>query len=111
MRRISEGKRPRGIGRLRPRIVLYGETNPDEEVIGETVEADLQKPIDAVLVVGTTLKVPGMKRLVTEFSRAAKAQTASTVIWVSKEGPPAQLAPMFDVILLGDCDSSINLLE
>jgi len=110
-RRIAEGKRSRGIGRLRPRIVLYGEANPDEDVIGETVEKDLQKPIDAVLVVGTTMKVPGMKRLVTEFSRAAKARPASTVIWVSKEAPSAQLKRVFDVILLSDCDDTIALLE
>lgn len=110
-RRASEGRRPRGIGRLRPHIVLYGEANPDEDVIGQVVEADLQKPIDVVLVVGTSLKIPGMKRLVTEFSRAAKLQATSSVIWISKEAPPAHLMSIFDVILLGDCDDVIPLLE
>jgi len=44
----------------------------------------MHNSIYLVLVVGTTMKVPGMKRLVTEFCRAAKVRPASTVIWVSR---------------------------
>ncbi len=110
-RRVAESKRLQDIERLRSRIVLYKKANPDEDVIGKTVEKDLQQSIDAVLVIGTTIKVPGIKRLITEFSRAAKARPASTVIWISKKALPAQLKRVFDVILLSDCDNTIALLE
>jgi NAD-dependent histone deacetylase SIR2 len=79
-RRVVKSKRSRGIERLRFRIVLYKEVNSNENLIEETIEKDLQKPIDTVLIIGTTMKVPGIKRLMIEFSRVAKARSTSTVI-------------------------------
>jgi len=64
LRTNFEGKRSHGIGRLRPRMVLYNEHNPDDEAIGSVTREDLRKRPDAVIVVGTTLKVPGVRRIV-----------------------------------------------
>jgi len=79
-RRVVKSKRSRGIKRLRSRIVLYEEANLNENLIEETVEKDLQKSIDIVLIIGTTMKVPSIKRLMIEFSRVAKARSTSTII-------------------------------
>ncbi|KAF9048472.1 DHS-like NAD/FAD-binding domain-containing protein, partial [Panaeolus papilionaceus] len=76
------GKRPRGIGRLRPSVVLYNEDHKDGEGVGEVVRRDLvggskgkgRSGADLVLVVGTSLRVPGTKRMVREFSKAVKAR-------------------------------------
>ena len=73
------GKRPRGIGRLRPSVVLYNEEHKDGEGVGEVVQRDLmgskgRSGADLLLVVGTSLKVPGTKRMVREFSKAVKAR-------------------------------------
>ncbi len=67
------GKRRLGIGRLRPNVVLYVEENPDDNVIGIAAMRDLQRGY-IVFVVGTGLKVPGARRLVTELCRAANAR-------------------------------------
>jgi len=127
--RAVVGKRRRGVGRLRPSVVLYGEEHRDGEGVGEVVRRDLMgfkrkwktkkdKDIgdgvegevkdgtaeavgkgkeadnakvktkakakvdsaggyagaDLVLVVGTSLKVPGTKRMVREFAKAVRCR-------------------------------------
>ena len=67
------GKRRRGIGGLRPNVVLYGEENRRGSEIGELTEQDLKTGPEIVFVMGTTLKVPRARRLVIELYRAAKA--------------------------------------
>lgn len=71
------GKRPRGIGKLRPSVVLYNEEHKDGEGLGEMVRRDLmgskgRSGADLLLVVGTSLRIPGTKRMVREFSKAVK---------------------------------------
>ncbi|GJJ08086.1 hypothetical protein Clacol_002294 [Clathrus columnatus] len=131
--RALVGKRLRGVGRLRPSVVLYGEEHREGEGVGEAVRRDLcgieietvqgdskdqavtaqdvptvetsssitetalsitegtsalpspskskpkarsrstRKGPDLLLVVGTSLRVPGTKRIVREFSKAVKS--------------------------------------
>lgn len=78
------GKRPRGIGKLRPNVVLYNEAHKDGEGVGEVVQKDLigsskgkgRSGADLLLVVGTSLRVPGTKRMVREFAKAVRARAA-----------------------------------
>lgn len=76
------GKRPRGIGKLRPSVVLYNEAHKDGEGVGEVVRKDLmgskgRSGADLLLVVGTSLRVPGTKRMVREFSKAVRSRVLS----------------------------------
>ena len=84
------GKRHRGIGRLRPNVVLYGEEDPDGDMIGKVAERNLQKGLDMVIVVGTGLKVPGARRLVKEFCRSAK-NGGGLAVWINKDPVPSDL--------------------
>ncbi|KAF9063051.1 DHS-like NAD/FAD-binding domain-containing protein [Rhodocollybia butyracea] len=82
------GKRPRGVGKLRPSVVLYNEAHKDGEGVGEIVQKDLigtkgRSGADLLLVVGTSLRVPGTKRMVREFSKAVHSRGSS-----SKESTP-----------------------
>lgn len=75
------GKRPRGIGKLRPSVVLYNEAHKNGEGVGEAVKKDLigsrgRSGADLLLVVGTSLRVPGTKRMVREFSKAVRSRGA-----------------------------------
>ncbi|KAG8935609.1 hypothetical protein FRC02_007320 [Tulasnella sp. 418] len=105
------GKRERGVGSLRPSVVLYGEAHREGEVIGECVRRDLlgirrgkvdpkainrrpppapktppetpsrsrSNPVpDLLIVAGTSLKVPGTKRIVREFAKAVKSSSKSS---------------------------------
>ncbi len=86
MTRQIVGKRLRGIGRLRPSVVLYNENHKDGEGVGDVVQKDLmgaskgkgKSGADLLLVVGTSLKVPGTKRMAREFSKAVKARGMSS---------------------------------
>ncbi|TFL04173.1 DHS-like NAD/FAD-binding domain-containing protein [Pterulicium gracile] len=76
------GKRPRGVGKLRPSIVLYNEDHNKAEDIGEATRRDLvgsssRSGPDLLLVVGTSLKVPGTKRIVREFSKSVRHNRAN----------------------------------
>ena len=79
--RVAGGLRSHGIGRLRPRMVLYNEFNPDEEAIGAVSHADLKSRPDAVIVVGTSLKVPGIRRLVKELCGVTRARRGGCTAW------------------------------
>ena len=76
------GKRARGVGKLRPSVVLYNEMHKDGEGVGEVVRRDLvggskgkgRSGADILLVVGTSLRVPGTKRIVREFSKAVRSR-------------------------------------
>lgn len=80
------GKRARGIGRLRPSVVLYNEMHQDGEGVGDVVEKDLmgsskgkgRSGADLLLVVGTSLRVPGTKRMVREFAKAVHARGSAS---------------------------------
>ncbi|KAF8476536.1 DHS-like NAD/FAD-binding domain-containing protein, partial [Gautieria morchelliformis] len=116
--RALVGKRLRGVGKLRPSVVLYGEDHREGEGVGEAVRRDLcgitggapvasekvdaghaptkprvraGKGPDLLLVVGTSLRVPGTKRIVREFSKAVRpsASPASSRLPTPTPSPPA----------------------
>ncbi|PSR89001.1 hypothetical protein PHLCEN_2v4963 [Hermanssonia centrifuga] len=84
--RQAVGKRSRGIGKLRPSVVLYNELHKDGEEVGEVVERDLignskgkgRAGADLLIVVGTSLRVPGTKRMVREFSKAVHLRSSAS---------------------------------
>lgn len=99
-------KRGRGIGRLRPRFVLYNEYNPDEEAIGNVCRADLKTRPDAVLVVGTSLKVPGTRRLVKEMCQVTRGRRDGFTAWINVDSEPkgAEFKDCWDVVVRSKCD-------
>lgn len=107
IRTTHEGKRSHGIGRLRPRMVLYNEHNPDDEAIGTVTRQDLQKRPDAVVVVGTTLKVPGVRRIVREMCGVVRDRRGGVAIWINQDLPPVakDLEDCFDIVVQGPCDA------
>ena len=100
------GKRSHGIGRLRPRIVLYNEHNPDEEAIGAAVASDLRSRPDAVIVVGTSMKIPGVKRIVREMCGVVRGRRDGLTIWMNHGPPPPgkEFEDCWDLVVKGPCD-------
>ena len=100
------GKRSHGIGKLRPRMVLYNEHNPDEEAIGRIMSSDLRSRPDAVIVVGTSLEIPGVKRLVREMCGVVRDRRDGVAIWINRGPPPIakEFENCWDLVVAGDCD-------
>ncbi|CDK27762.1 unnamed protein product [Kuraishia capsulata CBS 1993] len=107
------GKRARGCGVMRPRIVLYNEFHPDGETIGKVSATDLRAKPDCLVVVGTTLKIPGVRRLVKELSRVVHSQKGC-IIWINTEMPSMSIVDYvehFDLIVVGDCQLIPTIME
>ncbi|GME91458.1 unnamed protein product [[Candida] boidinii] len=107
------GKRKQVVGILRPRIVLYNEFHPDGEIIGEISTFDLKKRPDCLIVVGTTLKIPGIRRLVKEMARVVHSNNGY-VIWINIDEPSMSIVDyveFFDLIVVGDCQKIPDIVN
>lgn len=107
------GKRSHGIGRLRPRIVLYNEHNPDDEAIGTVVSSDLRCRPDAVIVVGTSMKIPGVRRIVREMCGVVRARRDGLAVWVNHDPPPVgkEFEECWDLVVKGSSDDVANFVK
>jgi NAD+-dependent protein deacetylase SIR2 len=106
------GKRCLGVGRLRPRMVLYNEhTNFDENAIGAVSHSDLRAKPDAVIVVGTTVKVPGTRRIVREMCKSVKDRKNGLSIWINPDPEPSgkDMEGLWDLVVRGTCDEVARL--
>lgn len=112
-RTIDLGRRSHGIGRLRPRIVLYNEANPDDEAIGAVSAADMRTRPDAIVVVGTSMKIPGVRRIVAEMCKIVRGRRDGTTIWINPDPEPTgpQFEDCWDMIVKGDSDQVANLVN
>ncbi|KAJ1725430.1 NAD-dependent deacetylase hst3 [Coemansia erecta] len=111
------GKRSVASGVLRPDIVLYNETHPQSEIIGALSEYDLKRRPDLLIVIGTSLKIPGIKRMVKEMSRCVRDCSAKTkragagkTILINRDEPPRGWEDVFDIYVSGESDRVIELL-
>ncbi|RDL41940.1 DHS-like NAD protein [Venustampulla echinocandica] len=104
--RVAAGLRSHGIGRLRPRLLLYNEYNPDEEAIGAASHADLKSRPDAVIVVGTSLKVPGVRRLAREMCAVTRGRRGGFAAWINIDPEPlgVDFKNGWDMVVRGECD-------
>ncbi|CAN9304647.1 unnamed protein product [Alternaria alternata] len=105
------GKRSQGIGRLRPRMVLYNEHNPDDESIGSCVFRDMQMRPDAVIVAGTTLRVPGVRRIAREMCNIVRDRKDGVTVWLNNDPEPTgkDLEDKWDLVVKGSCDKVAHL--
>ncbi|KIJ46346.1 hypothetical protein M422DRAFT_249935 [Sphaerobolus stellatus SS14] len=112
--RVARAARAVKIGTLRPAIVLYDEHHPFGEDIGAIRAADLGRKPDMLIVMGTSLKVHGLRALVKEFASVVHDQKTGTgkVIFVNKTPPASEWSSIFDFHVAGDTDAwSSRVLE
>jgi len=111
--RTIAGKRSQGIGCLRPRIVLYNEFHPDGEHIGQVSAQDLKSKPDCLIIAGTTLKIPGVRKLVRELARAVHAANGC-VIYMNMDEPSISIVDFveyIDLIVVGDCQNIPKIVD
>lgn len=110
--RTTTGQRSHGVGKLRPRIVLYNEHNPDEEAIAAVMNSDIRSRPDALIVVGTSLKIPGVRRLVKNLCKVVRSRRNGITMWINNE-PPAgkEFEDCWDLMVKGDCDEVARLVN
>ncbi|KAL2872052.1 putative SIR2 family histone deacetylase (Hst4) [Aspergillus lucknowensis] len=108
--RMETGQRSHGIGKMRPRIVLYNEHNPDEEAITSVMNADIRSRPDALIVVGTSLKIPGVRRLVKSLCSVIRSRRNGVTMWINNEPPSGkEFEDCWDLMVKGDCEEVARL--
>ncbi|KAL2188075.1 DHS-like NAD/FAD-binding domain-containing protein [Thermothelomyces heterothallicus CBS 203.75] len=109
--REEKGKRALGVGKLRPDIVLYGEEHPHAHLISPLVQHDLSLGPDMLLILGTSMRVHGLKVLVKEFAKAVHDR-GGKVVFVNFTKPPDSVwADIIDYWVQWDCDAWVTDLR
>lgn len=109
--RLYSGKRLTGrIGILRPNIVLYGENHPQSEILAKGLNIDIGMKCDLLLIMGTSLKVDGVKKLVRSIAKGVRDRGGS-VVFVNKTPAGKQWNKLIDYEVLCDCDDFVRALK
>ena len=61
-------------------MVLYNGQNPNNKAIGSVIISNLRARLDAFIVTGIILKVPGVRRIIREMCRLVRDQVDSVTI-------------------------------
>ena len=79
-KRIVKNKRLQDIEKFRFQNVLYKKVNSNKNLVKKTIKKDLQKSINTILIVKTTIKISNIKCLIIEFSCVVKVQLTNTIV-------------------------------
>ncbi|KAF8751125.1 DHS-like NAD FAD-binding protein [Rhizoctonia solani] len=123
--RTARAARALKCGTLRPAIVLYDEPHPLGDHIGAVQTNDLGKKPDLLIVMGTSLKVHGLRLLVKSFAKAVHSSRPSpstnsttsypylyNVLFVNRTPPPpGEWTSIIDYHIQGDTDTWMRLEE
>lgn len=107
---MSRAARATPIGSLRPSIVLYDEPHPLGDDIGGLQSYDLSRSPDMLLIMGTSLKVHGLKKLVKEFAKAVHAKKG-LVVFVNATPPSKEWEGVIDYHVHGETDRWVEKVE
>lgn len=110
--RQERGKRALGVGKLRPDIVLYGEEHPESQRISTIIQHDISLAPDMLIIMGTSLKVHGLKTVVREFAKAVHNKKDGKVLFINFTRPAESVwADIIDFWIEMDCDAWVQDLK
>jgi NAD-dependent histone deacetylase SIR2 len=102
--------------------VLYDEAHPLGEDIGAIQAFDVSRKPDMLIIMGTSLKVHGLRKLVKDFAKAvhasappdplsAKRNWMGKVIFVNKTPPGSEWNDVIDYYVEGETDAWTHRME
>ncbi|OAX42645.1 DHS-like NAD/FAD-binding domain-containing protein [Rhizopogon vinicolor AM-OR11-026] len=121
--RVARSARALKIGTLRPAIVLYDEPHPLGDDIGTIQTSDIARKPDMLIIMGTSLKVHGLKKLVKDFAKVVHATGTGTtpngapkvqknwqgkVVFVNKTPPGSEWSDVIDYHVAGETDEWVE---
>jgi len=105
------GKREQRTGTLRPDIVLYNESHPSGDMISHIVNKDILKRPDFLMIMGTSLGIPGCKSLVKSMSKAVHHEGGVTVFVNRTRIALGELSKYIDFQVLADTDDVVSIFS
>ncbi|KIX02069.1 uncharacterized protein Z518_08008 [Rhinocladiella mackenziei CBS 650.93] len=112
--RQATGKRGLTVGSLRPNIVLYGEDHPSNTLLTPLIPFDAGCQPEVMIIMGTSLKVFGLQKIVREFAKAVHAHKngKGRVIFVNRTRPAESVwEGIIDDFVAMDCDDWVEDLK
>ncbi|KAL2395185.1 NAD-dependent histone deacetylase HST3 [Exophiala dermatitidis] len=112
--RRASGKRGLATGALRPNIVLYGEDHPSNTLLTPLIPFDAGCQPEVMVIMGTSLKVFGLQKIVREFAKAVHARKngKGKVIFVNRTRPAESVWDgIIDSFVAMDCDDWVDDLK
>jgi len=110
--RQATGKRGLAVGELRPNIVLYGEDHPQNSLLVPLIAFDQASSPDLLIIMGTSLKVHGLQKVVRDFAKVVHNQKNGRVVFVNRTRPSeSQWEGIIDDYVAMDCDEWIADLK
>jgi NAD-dependent histone deacetylase SIR2 len=104
---IRMGQRKRPVGMMHPGIIHYQQMNPDGAFIGKMCEKDADS--DLVIVIGTSLSVEGVKKVVKMFCKNQVSSGKRILVNLTK--PNKEWMDYFDYFYEGDCGDFARTVE
>jgi len=106
------GKRAISVGSLRPNIVLYNEHHVNGDLINDFANYDMARKPDLLIVIGTSLKVYGIKNLVKRLAQVVHTRKSGKVIFINKtELGCKSWDDIFDYEIISTSDEAVTLLK
>ncbi len=105
--RQATGKRGLSVGSLRPNIVLYGEDHPANSVLNPFPAYDASCQPEVLIIMGTSLKVYGLQKIVREFAKAIHSlkNEKGKIVFVNRTRPAESVwENTLDYYVSMDCD-------
>ncbi|CAJ2512476.1 Uu.00g054910.m01.CDS01 [Anthostomella pinea] len=109
--RQEKGKRALGVGKLRPDIVLYGEDNPQNDLISRIWKHDVSAGPDLLLILGTSLRVHGLKAMVKDFAKSVHSRGGKVVFVNLTKPSESAWGDVIDYWIEWDCDAWVQDLQ
>lgn len=109
--RQASGKRGLAVGSLRPNIVLYGEDHPSNTLLTPLIPFDAGCQPEVMVIMGTSLKVFGLQKIVREFAKAVHSHKngKGRVIFVNRTRPAETTWDgVIDDFVAMDCDDWVE---
>jgi len=91
--------------------VLYDENHPLGDDIGALQAYDISRQPDLLLIMGTSLKVHGFKKLVKDFAKAVHSTARGMVIYVNATPPSKEWEGIIDFHIQGTTDAWTEKVE
>lgn len=117
--RSALGKRAISVGSLRPDVVLYNEYHDKGNLlkfinlgdeIAQVIKSDLSKKPTVLLVLGTSLKVAGIKAMVKSAAKTV-IDSRGVVVLINDVSLGKEWEGVFTHWIQGKCDDSCDLLQ
>ncbi|KAG9294116.1 hypothetical protein G9A89_021475 [Geosiphon pyriformis] len=110
--RKAQGKRRHQVGALQPNITLYNDIEDYGRGthVQKCIQADLKKKPDFLLVLGTSLKVYGLKNLIKKVAQAVHEKGGHAIL-VNVSDVGKEWNEVFDYHILAEADKWAEICE